>query len=173
MIFWRRKWQPTPISLPWESHGQRRAVLTKSWTQLKWLSLHVRSQGWGSWLYCISTPPTCLGAVLSLYFQLWKIFSASLQIILVDSCFVNICSFGVPVGGSESVTQSVMSDSLWPHGLQSARLLCPLDSAGKNAGVGCHFLLQGISRTQESNLGLLPCRWILYHLSSQGCSLKD
>ena len=31
---------------------------------------------------------------------------------------------------------------LRPHGLQPARLLCPWDSAGKNTGVGCHFLLQ-------------------------------
>ena len=36
-----------------------------------------------------------------------------------------------------------MSDSLWSHGLQPARLLCPWDSPGKNTGVGCHFLLQG------------------------------
>ena len=126
-IPWRRKWQPTPVSLPGEFHGQRRAVLTKSWTQLKWLSTHVCSQGWGSWLYCTSTSPTCLVAVLSLYFQLWKIFSASLQIILVDICFVNNYNFAVPVGGSEteSVSCSVMSNSLWPHGLPSARLLCP------------------------------------------------
>ena len=27
---------------------------------------------------------------------------------------------------------------------QAARLLCPWDSAGKNTGVGCHFLLKGI-----------------------------
>ena len=40
----------------------------------------------------------------------------------------------------------VMSDALWPHGLQPARLLCPWDFPGKNTGVGCHFLLQrGIS----------------------------
>ena len=37
---------------------------------------------------------------------------------------------------------SVMSNSLRPHGLQPARLLCPWDSAGKNTGVGCHALLQ-------------------------------
>ena len=37
----------------------------------------------------------------------------------------------------------------------SARLLCPWDFHGKNAGAGCHFLLQGIFLTQESNLGLL------------------
>ena len=28
-----------------------------------------------------------------------------------------------------------MSDSLQPHGLQPARLLCPWDSSGKNTGV--------------------------------------
>ena len=33
--------------------------------------------------------------------------------------------------------------------------------AGKNTGVGCHFLLQGIFLTQGLNLGLLHCRWIL------------
>ena len=33
-----------------------------------------------------------------------------------------------------------------------ARLLCPWDSPGKNTGVGCHFLLQGIFLTQGSNL---------------------
>ena len=37
--------------------------------------------------------------------------------------------------------------------------------SGKNTGVGCHFLLQGIFPTQGSNPGLLPCRQILYHLS--------
>ena len=45
--------------------------------------------------------------------------------------------------------------SLWPHGLQPARLLCPWDSPGKNTGVGCHFLLQGIVPTQGSNPNLL------------------
>ena len=35
-----------------------------------------------------------------------------------------------------------MSDSLWPHGLKPSRILHPWDSAGKNTGVGCHFLLQ-------------------------------
>ena len=37
-------------------------------------------------------------------------------------------------------------------------ILCPWDSPGKNTGVGCHFLLQGIFPTQGSNLGLLHCR---------------
>ena len=33
--------------------------------------------------------------------------------------------------------------------------LCPWDFPGKNTGVGCHFLLQGIFPTQKLNLCLL------------------
>ena len=63
---------------------------------------------------------------------------------------------------------------------QSCRTLCsPMDcsppdcsvhgdSPGKNTGVGCHTLLQGIFPTQRSNPGLPYCRHILYHLSHQG-----
>ena len=50
---------------------------------------------------------------------------------------------------------SAVSDSLQPRGLQPTRLLCPWDSPGKNAGVGCHALLQGIILTQGSNPRLL------------------
>ena len=42
------------------------------------------------------------------------------------------------------------------------------DSPGKNTGVGCHALLQGIFPTQGTNPGLSHCRWILYHLNHQG-----
>ena len=41
---------------------------------------------------------------------------------------------------------------LWTHGLQPAGFLCPWDFLGKNIGVGCHFLLQGIFLTQGLNL---------------------
>ena len=50
--------------------------------------------------------------------------------------------------------------------------LCPCDSPGKNTGVDCHALLQGIFQTQGSNPGLLLCRWILYELSYQGSPTK-
>ena len=50
---------------------------------------------------------------------------------------------------------SVVSSSLRPCGLKPARLLCPWDSPGKNIGVGCHVLLQGIFPTQGSNWCLL------------------
>ena len=58
--------------------------------------------------------------------------------------------------------RSIMSSSLWPYGLLPSRLLCPWDFSGKNTGVGCHFLLQGIFLTQELNLSLLLGKWILY-----------
>ena len=62
----------------------------------------------------------------------------------------------------------VISSSVWPYGLQQARLLCPWDSPGKNTGEGCHALFQGIFLTQGSNPGLPHCRQILYHPSHQG-----
>ena len=42
------------------------------------------------------------------------------------------------------------------------------NSAGKNTGVGCNSLLQGLFPIQGLNLGLLHCRQILYCLSHQG-----
>ena len=68
----------------------------------------------------------------------------------------------------ESVSDPVVSDSLWSHGLYLTRVLCPWNSPGKNTGVGCHSLLQGSFLTQGLNQGLLHCRWILDHLSHQG-----
>ena len=61
---------------------------------------------------------------------------------------------------------SVLSDSvtLW---LQPARLLCPWDFSSKNTGVDCHFLLQGIFLTQESNPRLLQLLYGRQFLTSE------
>ena len=71
-----------------------------------------------------------------------------------DTCGVYACS-----------VTSVMSDSLWPHGLYP-----PGSSVHgilqKNTGVGCHSILQGILPTQGSNqYPYIFCigRWVLYH----------
>ena len=71
----------------------------------------------------------------------------------------------------ESVSCSVMSDSLLHRGLWPTSLLCPWNSPGKNTGVGCHSLLQGIFLTQGLNLGLPHCRQIVYCLSHWGSPL--
>jgi len=51
---------------------------------------------------------------------------------------------------------------LRPHSLWPTRL-CPWNFPGKNTGVGCHFLLQGVFLTQGLNPRLLSGRQILYH----------
>ena len=62
----------------------------------------------------------------------------------------------------ESVSHSVMSDSLRTHGLYPCRLLCPWNSPDKNTGFGCYSFLKRIEP------GFLHCRRILYCLSHQG-----
>ena len=45
-----------------------------------------------------------------------------------------------------------MSNSVRPHRGQPIRLPSPRDSPGKNAGVGCHFLLQCMKVKSESEV---------------------
>jgi len=45
--------------------------------------------------------------------------------------------------------------TLRPFELTPARLLCPWDSPGKNTGMSCYILFQGIFLTQGSNLSFL------------------
>ena len=61
---------------------------------------------------------------------------------------------------------TVLSDSLRHHGQPSSSV--HRDSPGKNTGVGCLALLQGIFSTRGLNPSLQHCRQILYHLSHQG-----
>ena len=58
---------------------------------------------------------------------------------------------------------SVVSSSLWPHGLYS-----PWNSPGWNTGVSSLSLFQGIFPTEGLNPRLLHCRQILYQLSHKG-----
>ena len=54
------------------------------------------------------------------------------------------------------VTQSC--PTLWTRWTVAPRLLCPWNSPGKNTGVGCHSLLQGIFPIQGLNPSLLHYR---------------
>ena len=51
-------------------------------------------------MYHIATPPTHLIVSPSLYLIVVYLF-ASLPVLLVNNCFVNNCSFGVPTGGGK------------------------------------------------------------------------
>ena len=45
-----------------------------------------------------------------------------------------------------------MSDCVRPNRRQPTRLPHPWDSPGKNTGVGCHFLLQGMKGKSENEV---------------------
>ena len=70
--------------------------------------------------------------------------------------------------GFKSISHSVMSASLWPLDCSSRGSSVHGVSPGKNTGVCCYFLLQGIFPTQGLHPGLLQCRQIFYRLSHQG-----
>ena len=65
-------------------------------------------------------------------------------------------------------SHSVMSSSLQHLRLQPVRPFYPWDCPGKNTGVGCHFLLQGIFPIQGSNPCLLHWQVDSLLLSHQG-----
>ena len=67
------------------------------------------------------------------------IFQGLISILLPDLCNLHGSPWCVCVR-----TCSGVSNFLLPHGLQPTRFLCPWNIPGKNTGVGCHFLLQGI-----------------------------
>ena len=85
------------------------------------------------------------------YGEQYGSFLKKLKIELMFSCF------------------KVVSDSLRPYGLELTRLPFPGDFPGKNIGVGCHFLCQGIFLTLASNPHLLCLldSTPLSHLGSQ------
>ena len=75
---------------------------------------------------------------------------------------------------------SVVSDSFATPWTVVPRLLCPCNSLGKNTGVGCHFLLQGIFPPQGLSPHLLCLLhwqmdffWLLCHLGSPTKLVRD
>ena len=74
------------------------------------------------------------------------------------------CCVSLHRSGVSEVSEGAQScPTLRPYGLWPTRLLHPCNLVGKRTGVGCHFLLQRIFLTQESNPGLQHCRQTLYH----------
>ena len=65
-------------------------------------------------------------------------------------------------------SRSVFSASLWPSGLQPARLLCPWSFPGKNTGVGYHLLLTQIFLNQILN----PRLFLFLHWQADSLLLR-
>ena len=87
-------------------------------------------------------PSTCYHITLSSSHQ-----STESRMALVI-CLISFLWSSIEVQ-SETVSLSVVSDSLQLHGLSPTRLLCAGNSPDKNTTAGCHVLLQGIFLTQE------------------------
>ena len=144
----RRQWHPTPVLLPGKSHGQRNLVGCSPWG--RWESDMTEQLHFHFSLSCIGeengNPLQC-------------------------SCLENPRDRGAWWAAVYGVAQSRtrlkrLSSS------SSSRLLCPWDFPGKNTGVGCYFLLQGIFPTLGSNLCLLHWQAVSLPLSHQGSPNK-
>ena len=113
--------------------------VTQSRTQLKWLS---------------SSSNTLIAATIG---WIWRRVTFSLFLKPAYVCYYANCC--------------LLFSRVWIFAtswLQPASFLCPWDSPGKNTGVGCHFLLQGIFPTQGLNLCLLHWQKVSLPLSHQG-----
>ena len=95
-------------------------------------------------------------------FKYYLYSKASIKVLLLQRASITVLPLKyMKVKWSES--RSVVSDSLWPHGLCS-----PWNSPGQNTEVGSLSLLQGILPIQGLKPGLPHCRRILYQLSHKG-----
>ena len=81
--------------------------------------------------------------------SLWENYSKEVQMLKMLGHIIYICE-----------SHSVVSNSLWPHGLYSS-----WNSPSQDTGVGCLSRLQGISPTHGLDPGLPHCRRILYQQS--------
>ena len=81
-----------------------------------------------------------------------------------------ICKINIKNVWKWKLILNVSESSVVPNSLQPDGLYSSWNSPGQNIGVGSLSLFQGIFLTQESNQGLLHCRWILYQLSYEGSS---
>ena len=113
-ILWRREWLPTPVFLPEEFYGQRSLASYSAWGCKE---SDMTEQLTNSWLTMFQAHSKVI----------YKSFSSPVT-------FKHGCSLEIYLVSALSVSHSVISDSLEPHGLWPARLLHPWDSPGRNTG---------------------------------------
>ena len=86
------------------------------------------------------------GCLFSVFYFVWNVYYSYSAFSITKSCLI----------------------LLRPCGLQPACFLSPWNFPGKDTGVGCHFLLQGIFLIQRSNPCLLHWQTDSSQLSRQG-----
>ena len=130
MIPWRRKWQPTPVFLPGDSHGQMRWVGYSPWgrKELDMSEHSTHTRGFSEMGFL------CRGRQTRGRERTRRLGQ------MASSCWIG----PVPPRKqmdclAESQGQDSLSTQLLP--LKPTRLPSPWDSPGKNTGVECHFPL--------------------------------
>ena len=158
-IPWRRAWQPTPVSLPGESHGQRSLAdyspwVTKSQTRLKQLSMHAPlllhiSTSWyiekmETFIWYTQVNWTNSGASIWSLVHPWFRTSLFVAVVYLPSC---VWFFATPwtVAHQAPLSMEFSSQEHW------SGLPFPFPIALPGSGI---------------KPGYLHCRWILYHLAS-------
>ena len=192
----RRQWHPTLVLLPGKSHGQRILEGCSPWgrwgsDKTEWLHFHFSlssiGDGNGSPLQCscLENPrdggagwAAVYGVAQSQTRLKWLSSSSS-----IHTGWSVFQLRGIGVGGGRLIGAVTTSEKekwkkvkvkslsrVWffvTPWTVTYEAPSTMGFSGKNAGVGCYFLLQWIFPTQGSNPGLLHCRQMLYHLSHQ------
>ena len=129
---WRRKWQHTPVFLPGRFYGQRslKGCIVHGVTKRhNWVTEHTR--------------------IVNLQCFLVSDVQQSDSIHIYTYICINSFSDSFPLCGTRAQSCPILCT---PFGLSPARFLCPWGFSGKDTGVGCQSLLQGLFLT----LGLNP-----------------
>ena len=126
---WRRAWQPTIELLPREFHGQRSLVGYSPWG---------RKESDTTELKHFHTSITVLIRDPAAY----DLEGLHPSFVMLHPQHLALCL------EYNKAYVSQLCLTLGTHRLQTTRLLDPWDFPGKNTGVGCHFLHQGIILTQ-------------------------
>ena len=142
-MYWRGKWQPTPVFLPRESQGQGSLVGCRLWghTESDTRSYLAAAVFLVRYFHNIKTVYTADGDCSH---------EIKRRLLLGRKVMTNL----------DSIFKSEVSQScrlfVTPWTVACPKLLCPWDFQSKSTGMGCHFLLQGISqprdRTQVSHI---------------------
>ena len=97
----------------------------------------------------------------------WKEFSWTFRKRLHSGVLSNSTQHPLPLPCCRLVTKSCLT-LLQPMGCSLPRLIRPWNFSGKDTGLGCHFLFQGIFPTQGSNPCLLHWQADSLPLNHQG-----
>ena len=131
---WRKK-RPWSVILNFKIW--MRLSISGRWRQQKLLECSATNKSWkhkSSWASTAAATAKSLQSCLTL----WPPGSRVPGILQARTLEWVAISFS----NARKWSRSVVSDSVWPHGLQPTRLLRPRDFPGKITGVGCHCLLR-------------------------------